>query len=252
MLSLDQSLAGLGSGSTLFVVLAVAFLLGVRHATDPDHLAAVSTLIASDSEDGSRRAAKLGLAWGLGHGTTLIAFGLPIVLFNAYLPDAVQRGAELVVGVVIVALALRLLVHWRRGRFHAHAHRHGAVEHRHLHPHAHGSGHAHGHDTGASLGRSPRQAYAIGLMHGMGGSAGVGVLLLAGIPGKFEAAAALALFAVAAALSMATLSSAFGRVLARGPLSRRLFALTPGLGFATLAFGLWYALGAVSAAPYSL
>lgn len=252
MLSLDHSLAGLASGSTLLVVLAVAFLLGLRHATDPDHLAAVSTLIASDPEDGSRRAAKLGLGWGLGHGTTLIAFGLPIVLFHSYLPDAAQRGAELVVGVVIVALALRLLARWRRGRFHAHTHRHGAIEHRHLHPHAHDSGHAHGHDTEASLGRTPRQAYAIGLMHGMGGSAGIGVLLLAGIPGKVEAAAALSLFAVAAALSMAALSSAFGRALTRGPLARRLLAITPGLGFATLAFGLWYALGAISLAPYPL
>lgn len=252
MLSLDHSLAALGSGDTLFVVLAVAFLLGLRHATDPDHLAAVSTLIASEPTGGSRRAARLGLAWGLGHGTTLIAFGLPIVLFHSYLPDAAQRGAELLVGVVIIALALRLLVTWRRRRFHAHAHRHGAVEHRHLHPHAHGSGHAHSHDTAASLGRSPRQAYAIGLLHGMGGSAGIGVLLLAGIPGKVEAAAALALFALAAALSMAAMSSAFGRALTRGPLARRLLAITPGLGFATLAFGVWYALGAVSAAPYPL
>ena len=125
-----------------------------------------------------------------------------IVLFNAYLPGPVQHGAELVVGLVIIALAVRLLVSWRRGRFHAHAHRHGAVEHRHLHPHAHGPAHAHSHDTAARLGRSPRQAYVIGLVHGMGGSAGVGVLLLAAIPAKPEAAAALALFAFAAAISM--------------------------------------------------
>jgi ABC-type nickel/cobalt efflux system permease component RcnA len=252
MPGLDHAIAQLGSGSTLMVVLAVALLLGLRHATDPDHLAAVSTLIASEPEDGSRRAGRLGLAWGLGHATTLIAFGLPIVLFNAYLPEPVQRAAELVVGLVIIALAVRLLVSWRRGRFHAHAHRHGALEHRHLHPHGHGAEHVHSHDTAARLGRSPGQAYAIGLMHGTGGSAGVGVLLLAGIPGKLEAGAALVLFAVAAALSMATLSSAFGHALARPPLGRRILAFTPALGFATLAFGLWYALGALSAAPYPL
>lgn len=252
MLSLDHSLAQLGSGNTLLVVLGVALLLGLRHATDPDHLAAVSTLIASEPEDGSRRAGRLGLAWGLGHGTTLIAFGLPIVLFNSYLPEQVQRGAELLVGLVIVALALRLLVSWRRGRFHAHAHRHGGLEHRHLHPHGHGPHHAHSHDAAARLGRTPRQAYAIGLVHGMGGSAGLGVLLLAGIQGKVEAAAALLLFAAAAALSMATLSSAFGQALTRGPLARRLLTLTPGLGFLTLAFGLWYALGALDITAYPL
>ena len=76
------------------------------------------------------------------------------------------------------------------------------------------------------------------------------MLLLAGIDGKLEAAAALALFAAAAALSMATLSSAFGHALTRVPVARPLLALTPGLGFVTLAFGLWYALGALSATPY--
>jgi ABC-type nickel/cobalt efflux system permease component RcnA len=247
---LDHSIAELGQGGTLLAVLAVALLLGLRHATDPDHLAAVSTLIASDPEDGSRRAGRLGLAWGLGHATTLIGFGLPIVVFNSYLPDPVQRAAELTVGLVIAGLAVRLLVSWRRGRFHAHAHRHGQVEHRHLHPHTAGPHHAHTHDTGRRLGRSPRQAYAIGLVHGMGGSGGVGVLLLAGIPAKAEAAGALLLFSLGAAISMAVLSSGLGYALTRGPVGRRLLVLAPGLACVTLVFGAWYALGAVSVAPY--
>lgn len=252
MAGLDHSIAQLGGGGTLLVVLAVALLLGLRHATDPDHLAAVSTLIATQGKNGSRRAGRLGLAWGLGHATTLIAFGLPIVLFNSYLPTPVQHGAELVVGLVIVALAVRLLARWRRGAFHAHSHRHGGLEHRHLHPHADGHGHLHSHDTAHRLGRSPRQAYAIGLVHGMGGSAGVGVLLLAGIPGKVEATAALLLFALAAAVSMATLSSGFGYALTRGPVGRRLLAATPGLGVVALAFGVWYALAALSITAYGV
>src|SRR5437762_14191209 len=108
MPSLDQSIGQLSSGGTLLMVLPVALLLGLRHATDPGHLAAVSTLIASDPDDGARRAGRLGASWGLGHATTLVAFGLPIVLFKSYLPDAVQRGAEAAVGVLIMALAIRL------------------------------------------------------------------------------------------------------------------------------------------------
>ena len=88
MFGLDDWVAELAHGEALAVVLAVALLLGLRHASDPDHLAAVSTLIASEPEDGTRRAGRLGLAWGLGHATTLALFGLPIVLFHAYLPDA--------------------------------------------------------------------------------------------------------------------------------------------------------------------
>jgi ABC-type nickel/cobalt efflux system permease component RcnA len=249
---LDNSIAQLAGGHTLLVVLAVALLLGLRHATDPDHLAAVSTLIASKPESGRREAGRLGVAWGLGHATTLTLFGLPIVLFGSYLPERVQQAAEFAVGLVIIALAVRLLVSWRRGRFHAHLHTHGEVQHRHLHPHEHGPHHEHSHRTAPVLGRSPRQAYAIGLVHGMGGSAGVGVLLLAGIPDKAEAGAALVLFAGAAALSMATLSSGFGYTLTRGPVMRRTLALAPVLGCLTLAFGVWYALGALNAAPYPL
>jgi high-affinity nickel permease len=252
MLGLDDHLAQLGDGSTLVVVLAVALLLGLRHATDPDHLAAVSTLIASDPEDGTRRAGRLGLAWGAGHATTLFLFGLPIVLFGAYLPGPLQQAAEVLVGLVIMALAIRLLVRWRRGRFHAHVHRHGPVQHRHLHPHAHAAHHEHAHRPEARLGRSPLQAYAIGLVHGMGGSAGVGLLLLAGIPGRAEALAALALFAAATAFSMAALSSGLGYTLTRGPVVQRALALAPALGGVTLAFGAWYVLGALSAVGYPL
>jgi ABC-type nickel/cobalt efflux system permease component RcnA len=250
MPGVDHAIAGLGSGGTLLAVLMVALLLGLRHATDPDHLAAVSTLIASDPEDGSRRAGTLGMAWGLGHATTLIGFGLPIVLFDSYLPEPAQRAAELTVGLVIVGLATRLLVSWRRGRFHAHTHRHGNLEHRHLHPHDGGPDHLHSHETASRLGRSPRQSYAIGLVHGMGGSAGVGVLLLAGIPGKAEAVVALVLFSLGAAVSMAGLSSGLGYALTRGPVARRILSFAPGLAVLTLLFGVWYALGALNAAPY--
>ena len=245
----------------LALVVAVAMGLGLRHASDPDHLAAVSTMIASEPEDGTRRAGRLGLAWGLGHATTLALFGLPIVLFNAYLPDAAQRGAEALVGVVIMFLAGRLLVRWRRGHFHAHPHRHGDTEHRHLHPHsderaphdhAHGGRHDHAHEPEARLGRSPAQAFGVGLVHGMGGSAGVGVLLLATIPDQAEAVGALVVFALGTAVSMAALSSAFGYAITRGPVLRRTLAFAPAMGILTLAFGGWYALGAVGAVPYLL
>lgn len=245
----------------LALVLAVALGLGLRHASDPDHLAAVSTLIASEPEDGTRRAGRLGLAWGLGHATTLALFGLPIVLFNAYLPDAAQRAAEGLVGLVVMFLAGRLLVRWRRGHFHAHQHRHGDTEHRHLHPHdrqdashdhSHGVRHEHAHEPEARLGRSPVQAFGIGLVHGVGGSAGVGVLLLATIPDQAEAVGALMVFALGTAVSMAALSSAFGYAVTRGPVLRRMLAFAPVMGLLTLAFGGWYALGAVGAVPYVL
>lgn len=255
MFGLDDWIAELAHGEALLAALAVALLLGLRHASDPDHLAAVSTLIATDPADGTRRATRLGLAWGLGHALTLALFGLPIVLFHAYLPDPLQRTAEGLVGLLIMFLAIRLLLRWHRGRFHAHAHRHGDTEHRHLHPHGHDHrprAHDHSHQSETRLGRSPGGAFGIGLVHGAGGSAGVGVLLLATIPGQAEAVAALFLLAVGTAVSMALLSSAFGYAITRGPMRRRMLALAPSMGAVALAFGCWYTLGAVGAVPYVL
>ena len=263
MFGLDDRIADLAQGGAPAVALFVALLLGLRHASDPDHLAAVSTLIASDPEDGTRRAGRLGLAWGAGHALTLAAFGLPIVLLQAYLPDTAQRAAEALVGLMIMFLAARLLLRWRSGHFHVHAHRHGDVEHRHLHPHAphgrahehaneHAAAHEHSHEPEARLGRSPWGAFGIGLVHGTGGSAGVGVLLIATIPAQAEAVAALVVLAVGTAISMALLSSAFGYAITRGPVVRRVLAFAPAMGIMTLAFGGWYTLGAVGAVPYLL
>ena len=141
MLGLDNWIAGFSDGTTLLVVALVAVVLGLRHATDPDHLAAVTTLIAGTEERATRAAARLGAAWGLGHATSLFAFGVPIVLFKAYLPERVEQAAETAVGLLIAGLAIWLLIRWRRGLFHVHLHAH---ERMHAHGHVHdGDGHPH-------------------------------------------------------------------------------------------------------------
>lgn len=247
---LDGMLAELGGGS-LALALAVAVLLGLRHATDPDHLTAVATLIVSDAEGGPRRARSLGLAWGLGHGVTLFAFGLPLVVLGSALPGAVHTAAELVIATIICALAVRLLVRWRAGAFHAHPHSHGTRVHAHPHAHERGHepgmarhGHAHRHEEG--LGRTPRAAFGIGLVHGVGGSAGAGILLVGAAAEGAPAVAALALFAAGTALSMAFLSAGVGYALARGALTRRFEGAIPAMGCASLLFGLYYASAALT------
>jgi high-affinity nickel permease len=247
MLGLDNWIASLSDGTTLALVCVVAVVLGLRHASDPDHLAAVSTLIAGTRERTAATAGRLGLAWGLGHATTLFAFGLPIVLFKSHLPQAAQAAAETTVGLIIAALAIWLLVRWRRGLFHLHLHAHEDSLHTHGHVHG-GDGHPHR----STRARSPFQAFAIGLVHGMGGSAGVGVLLLTSIHDHVVAVAALALFALCTALSMAALSTGLGLTLGRAGMRSLFPSLAPILGLASLSFGVWYALGALHMAPYYL
>jgi ABC-type nickel/cobalt efflux system permease component RcnA len=238
MFGLDDFLASLSDGTTLVLVIPVAVLLGLRHATDPDHLAAVTTLIAS-TERRARDGARLGLAWGAGHALMLFLLGVPIVLYRAYLPDAVQRGAETAIGFLIAGLAVWLLVRCRRGAFHSHEHAHGARSHVHLHSHR-GAEHAH------PRSRTPLGAFAVGLLHGIGGSAGVGILLVSTIDGTALAVLALVILATFTAVSMTLLTTGFGLTLARRSIGR----VAPALGTASLAFGLWYALGAQNLLPY--
>ncbi|HUP00401.1 MAG TPA: hypothetical protein VM737_02645 [Gemmatimonadota bacterium] len=235
--------------------LVAALLLGLRHATDPDHLTAVSALVLNETQLGARLAGVLGLFWGLGHATTLLALGLPIVLLDRYLPDTFQRAAEVAIGVMIAALAIRLLVRWRRGAFHAHPHAHDGVWH--AHPHAHAHRHAidsdaprHDHPHDEALGRTPFASFGIGLLHGAGGSAGASLLVVAALPDG-RAAAGLAIFAAGTALSMAAASAVFGYALGRRPVAARLAALFPSLGLLCLLFGAWYALDALAFLPGS-
>ena len=225
MFGLDERIAALSDGASVWLVLAVAVALGIRHATDPDHLAAMTTLVASARDHAACRAGELGLAWGVGHGTTLLAFGAPIILFESALPEWAQHAAETAIGFIIVYLALRVLLRWRRGEltFHAHAHAHGA--------------------------RTRRGAFAIGLVHGMGGSAGVGVLVLASVRSTGLAVTSLLILAVFTALSMSILSRGFGSLLASGPARSAFGRVAPVLGGVSLAFGIWYTTAAWSLAP---
>src|SRR5215203_3906757 len=215
------------------VILLISLLLGLRHASDPDHLAAVTTLIASEEErKQAHKAGLMGLLWGLGHGTTLVVLGLPLVLFNRFLPEPVQVIAETLIGAIIVFLAVRLLVRWRRGLYHAHTHNHDD-EPPHAVPH-----------------RTPVSAYGIGLVHGIGGSGGLTLLLLSTISNRAEAVGALLLFATGTAVSMALLSTAFGLAIAGGPIGRNFERVAPVLGVLGVAFGAWYALGALALVTY--
>jgi high-affinity nickel permease len=250
MSAIDGWLEGLLHGEVgVGVILLVSLLLGLRHASDPDHLAAVTTLIASEEERHQvRKAGTMGFLWGLGHGTTLVLIGLPLVLLNQYLPEILGKIAEVAIGCIIVLLAMRLLVRWRRGFYHVHVHTHdGGEAHRHVHSHVLDESHGHAHRIPK---RTPLSSYGVGLVHGIGGSGGLTLLLISTISDKAQATGALLLFAVGTAVSMALLSTALGLVIAGGPLARNFERVAPVLGILSMAFGVWYALGALGVVAY--
>jgi ABC-type nickel/cobalt efflux system permease component RcnA len=224
--------------------LLVALVLGLRHATDPDHLTAVSTLVFAEERHGPAKAGRLGFAWGLGHATTLLALGLPIVLLGFHLPERVGQAAEALIGLLIIVLAVRLLWRWWRGRIHLHLHTHDGAPHAHMHVHDHdhavGGTARHRHAHADALGKTPLAAYGIGLVHGVGGSAAVGLLLVGSMATRGGAAIALLLFASGTAVSMALVSAAFAWALGRGPVLGQLRRILPAFGAASLLFGIWY------------
>ena len=211
---LDETVSRLSEGAPLPVALLLAALLGLRHATDPDHLMAVTSLVAADGA-GTRAATRLGALWGIGHASTLLVIGLPLILLGATVPEWLGSGAETLVGLVIAALAVRVLLRWwRRDRPHAHDDRL----------------------------RTPRQALAIGALHGLAGTGAVVLLLIAAIPDPVAASAALAAFAPLSAVSMAVCTSGFAWTLTRPSVQG--FSdtyLLPVLGAGGLLFGGAYA-----------
>ena len=232
--AVDAWLTGVLDGAPLLVALGIAFVLGLRHASDPDHLVAVTSLVAAEGGD-AREAAKLGAWWGSGHAAVLLVIGLPLIFFKSELPAWLEGGAEKAIGVVILLLALRVIFKWLRGDYAATAHRHdGGHSHRRHLRRGEGSGHRHV--------RSPRQALSIGMLHGLAGTGAVVVLLIAALPTQLGAAAALAVFAPMSVASMAAFTAAFAWVLTR-PVIEPVYrtVLIPGLGLFGVMFGLWYA-----------
>ena len=226
---LDAWLTGLFEGAPLLVALGIAFVLGLRHASDPDHLVAVTSLVAADDGD-VRRGVRLGWWWGVGHAATLLLVGIPLIVFKAELPAWLADGAEKLIGAIVILLAARVLAKWLRGDYRL---SHADVDHHHRHLHQG----QHGHE-----GRSPRQAAAIGVVHGLGGTGAIVVLLIAALPTRVEAAAALAVFAPMSVLSMAGITGLYAWVLTRRlvePVYRTV--LIPMLGMFGLVFGIWYA-----------
>jgi ABC-type nickel/cobalt efflux system permease component RcnA len=168
-------------------ILLVGIALGFRHAFEPDHLAAVSTLASRPQALSLWSVARLGLAWGIGHTVTVGAIALLVVVLGVRLPGSLWPAAELVVAALLVWLGGTVVWRYARGRWHMHLHVHEANPHFHLHSHANEAGHGHLHaraDAKRSLG--------FGIAHGLAGSGAIAVLLVAAAP---TAALRLAYFA---------------------------------------------------------
>jgi high-affinity nickel-transport protein len=218
------------TGTALNVVsfLFLGFFLGMRHATDADHVVAIATIVSRErSLAGS---ALIGAAWGVGHTITVMAVGAAIILFGVVIPPKLGLSMEFAVGIMLVLLGILTLTGMGRAVGAAHAHAHAAVPGGHaldLHDHLHAHGdyvhrHPHGHDPAAHghaeehtpLARLDRSGlgriafyqwlrpFAVGLVHGLAGSAAVALMVLSVIREPMAALGYLLLFGLGTIVGM--------------------------------------------------
>ena len=233
----------------------LGFVLGLQHATDPDHLVAVATIVTRERRfaDG----ALIGTLWGLGHTLTLAAAGAAIIALGLTPGPAVGTGLELIVAAMLIVLGVWRLRDAARGfdavpAEHLTAdHDHGLVEAVHSHAHAHGSGahrHPHLHPSRRLLaawrdGRLPLRALVVGAVHGMAGSAAVSLLVLATVRSAAGAALYLAVFGFGTIVGMTALTAAMAYPVSlalRVQRARRVLAVGAGVG--SIGFGIAYAI----------
>ncbi|MBN8989852.1 MAG: urease accessory protein [Rhizobiales bacterium] len=189
----------------MFGILGLGFLLGMQHALEADHIAAVSSIAARRSQVGD--IVKHGLTWGLGHTLTLFVFAGAAIMLGHAIPESLARPLETAVGIMLVGLGAHVLWRlWRdRVHFHRHGHDDGTV---HLHAHSH-AGEAtphlrtpHDHEHGFRW-----RTLLVGLMHGMAGSAALLVLAVSQASSPAVGLGYVALFGIGSMIGMGALST---------------------------------------------
>jgi high-affinity nickel-transport protein len=238
----------------------LGFFLGMRHATDPDHVIAVSTIVTRQPT--IRAALLIGSLWGVGHTLTIVAVGGAIVLFTIVIPPRVGLSMEMAVALMLIVLGMwnltGILEHIRgfrlsgTGAFHAHWHDHGDYGHSHA-PVRRSGPHRHEDDRTSVAWLDRRlgslgvyqilRPLVVGLVHGLAGSAAVALLVLALIKNPWGAMAYLVLFGIGTIAGMMLITTAIGAVVAYA--SRRFCRVESWLrlasGVVSLGFGLFLA-----------
>lgn len=224
-------------------LLGLGLVFGLKHATEVDHVVAVSTIVSEHRN--VLRSALVGGLWGAGHTVSLIIVGALVLVFRVAIPKSVANWLEFAVALMIIGLGLSAVVRVLRHRadVHLHRHSHGGQSHVHVHFHEHGTEHTspaakHSHAV-SQVGLKP---LLVGAMHGLAGSAALTLLVLTQIESVLLGLLYLALFGIGSTFGMLLMSGLIGLPFALS--ARRLSRLNYGLqtvaGGLSIAFGLWY------------
>ena len=195
---MEEQLAELG----LLAALALGIILGLRHALDPDHVVAVSTIVSEYRNP--LRSFWVGISWGLGHTTTLFIIGIVIIALRLTIPERLALFLEFGVGIMLVGLGAQVIYNIQKKKVHQHAHGHEEDAHTHFHSHAANPAHTPEHHGMRGVGKPffRKKSYFVGAVHGLAGSAALTLLVLASIDSPLASMGYILLFGFGSVLSM--------------------------------------------------
>ncbi|WP_342042711.1 HoxN/HupN/NixA family nickel/cobalt transporter [Bacillus sp. OTU2372] len=215
-------------------ILALGFVLGIKHAIEPDHVIAVST-IASQSKK-LFKSTLAGVFWGIGHTATLFIIGVILILMKGEIPEKWAMSLEFLVGIMLVYLGLTTLLSLKN--IHLHQHEHDGDEHKHLHSHSHSGKHQHKHQH---QNVSYLKSLFIGLVHGLAGSGAMVLLTMSTVKSVWEAAVYILIFGAGTILGMLFFTTIIGIPFVFSAKKRVLNqTLTRLTGVISIAFGMYY------------
>ncbi|HEX9543914.1 MAG TPA: hypothetical protein VF955_01945 [Pyrinomonadaceae bacterium] len=246
---MESSLTSVG----VLALLGLGLVFGLKHATEVDHVVAVSTIVSEHRN--VLRSALVGGLWGAGHTASLVIVGVLVLVFRVAIPVPVANWLEFGVALMIIVLGVLAVARVLRKRpdVHLHRHRHDGQSHVHIHFHEQGTEHAPGTAHQLSETKHPPHSHAIsqvglkpmlvGAMHGLAGSAALTLLVVTQIQSIWLGLVYLAVFGVGSSVGMLLMSGLIGLPFALS--GRRLTSINYGLqtaaGCLSVAFGLWYA-----------
>jgi len=255
---MEPSLTSVG----VFALLGLGLVFGLKHATEVDHVVAVSAIVSEHRS--VLRSALVGGLWGAGHTASLVIVGVLVLVFRVTIPLPAANWLELAVALMIIGLGVLAMAKVLRRRNDVHLHRHSHDGQSHVHIHFHERGTQHESDASlfpqaseASSPSHPSHSHAIsrvgfkplfvGAMHGLAGSAALTLLVLTQIQSAWLGLLYLALFGIGSTFGMLLMSGLIGLPFALS--GRRLTSINYGLqsaaGMLSIAFGLWYAYDTV-------
>ena len=222
------------SDPSFSAIWGLGFLLGLRHALDADHLAAVSTVLAE--RPSLRASSAVGFWWGIGHTITLLIVGAVVLALDIHIPEEFELIAESGVGLLLVILGVNLAVKLYRDRWHVHAHTHDNTAHVHFHSHHRHEDHRHQHWLSASV-----RPLCIGMAHGLAGSAALMLIILASTQDLGAGLLSIIIFGLGSIVGMITIGITISLPLVCSfSMSHRLFAGLQGIaGAVSVGVGLW-------------